>query len=220
MRIVVIIGALLLGVPGLFILGSACFEIADTVSLLHQTKGAAASVERIEGSIVNEGDSRDLWVLYTTEGGEQIRTNVRQSDSGLFGGDNGVKVGTTVEVRYYPGNPMTARLSSWNELWYGGISNSVFGVILLLIMVVALFKVIFQSGTLPFSQFFTGVISSTASTSFVLITKKQRQVTINVNAETKYRVRGMKDTALPNLKAGDEVFVLVINNLAKICYTK
>ncbi|MEK7777802.1 MAG: DUF5666 domain-containing protein [Chloroflexota bacterium] len=60
-----------------------------------------------------------------------------------------------------------------------------------------------------------GTIKSIASpaltsTSFVLTPKKGGDVTINVNAQTKYKVPGLKDASLSNFKAGDKVSVLVV----------
>ncbi len=48
------------------------------------------------------------------------------------------------------------------------------------------------------------------STSFVLTPKKGGDITINVNAQTKYKVPGLKDATLSNFKVGDRVSVLVV----------
>ena len=62
---------------------------------------------------------------------------------------------------------------------------------------------------------YEGTIESIAdpgatSTSFVLTPKKGGGTTINVNAETKYKVPGLKDATLANFKVGDRVAVLVV----------
>ncbi|MDO8749576.1 MAG: DUF5666 domain-containing protein [Dehalococcoidia bacterium] len=62
---------------------------------------------------------------------------------------------------------------------------------------------------------YEGTIKSIASpaltsTSFVLTPKKGGDVTINVNAQTKYKVPGLKDASLSNFKAGDKVSVLTV----------
>lgn len=53
-----------------------------------------------------------------------------------------------------------------------------------------------------------GSIKSVGTTSFVLTTNKQGDVTVNVNGDTKYQVPGMRNATLANFKVGDRVVVL------------
>ncbi|MEK7281735.1 MAG: DUF5666 domain-containing protein [Chloroflexota bacterium] len=57
---------------------------------------------------------------------------------------------------------------------------------------------------------FLGTIKSKASASLVVTTKKQGDVTVNVNDQTKYHVPGVKDATLANFKEGDKVAVLAV----------
>ncbi|MBI4297778.1 MAG: hypothetical protein HY676_04535 [Chloroflexi bacterium] len=56
---------------------------------------------------------------------------------------------------------------------------------------------------------FVGTIKSKASASFV-VTTKQGDATVNVNAQTKYNVPGVKNATLANFKEGDKVAVLAV----------
>ncbi|MFH1140618.1 MAG: DUF5666 domain-containing protein [Chloroflexota bacterium] len=57
---------------------------------------------------------------------------------------------------------------------------------------------------------YEGTIKSLTATSFVLTPKKGGDVTINVNAQTRYKVPGLKDASLGNFKKGDRVSVLAV----------
>lgn len=57
---------------------------------------------------------------------------------------------------------------------------------------------------------FVGTIKSKAADSFVVTTKKQGDVTIKVNSETKDKVPGVKNATLANFKGGDKVAVLAV----------
>ncbi len=57
---------------------------------------------------------------------------------------------------------------------------------------------------------FDGTLKSKTATSIVLTTKKQGDVTVNVNSETKYKVPGVKDATLDNIKVGDRITVLAV----------
>ena len=53
-----------------------------------------------------------------------------------------------------------------------------------------------------------GTIKSVGTSSFVLTTKHQGDVTVNVNVDTKYKVPGVDKATLANFKVGDRVAVL------------
>ncbi len=53
-----------------------------------------------------------------------------------------------------------------------------------------------------------GSIKSIGTSSFVLTTNKQGDVTVNVNGDTKYQVPGVSNATLANFKVGDKVAVL------------
>jgi len=56
---------------------------------------------------------------------------------------------------------------------------------------------------------YTGTIKSMAANSFVLTTKAKGDVTITVNADTKYHVPGVKDATWANFKVGDRATTMV-----------
>ena len=63
---------------------------------------------------------------------------------------------------------------------------------------------------------YEGIIKSIASpgltlTSFVLAPKKGGDITINVNAQTKYKVPWLEEASLSNFKTGDRVVVLAVD---------
>ncbi|MBI4201060.1 MAG: hypothetical protein HY531_02075 [Chloroflexi bacterium] len=58
---------------------------------------------------------------------------------------------------------------------------------------------------------YSGTIKSLTPTSFVLTTKKSGDATINVNAQTKYKVPGLKGATLSSFKEGDSVAVLAVD---------
>jgi len=57
---------------------------------------------------------------------------------------------------------------------------------------------------------FVGTIKTISSASFVITTKKQGDVTIVVNAETKYKVPGVKNATLASFKVEDKIAVLAV----------
>ena len=57
---------------------------------------------------------------------------------------------------------------------------------------------------------FHGTVKSLAADSFVVTTKKHGDVSIKVNAETKYKVPGVKDATLANFHVTDRVNVLAV----------
>ncbi|MBI2854870.1 MAG: hypothetical protein HYX87_08140 [Chloroflexi bacterium] len=58
---------------------------------------------------------------------------------------------------------------------------------------------------------YTGTIKSTSATGLVITTKKG-EVTIDVNAQTRYKVPGLKDATLANFKTGNKVAVLAVES--------
>lgn len=66
--------------------------------------------------------------------------------------------------------------------------------------------------TLPLTKHRTyeGTIKSLAANSFVMTTKKHGDATILVNADTKYKVPGVKDATLASLHTGGRVAVLAV----------
>lgn len=57
---------------------------------------------------------------------------------------------------------------------------------------------------------FVGVITSIAATNIVMTDKQKGDVTLSVNAQTKFNVPGLKTITLANFKVGDRVAVLAI----------
>lgn len=57
-----------------------------------------------------------------------------------------------------------------------------------------------------------GTAKSVAASSLVVTTGKKGDVIITVNADTKYKVPGVKDATLANFKAGDKVAVLSVTS--------
>ena len=105
---------------GLFVLGVGCVLVAQSALLVHETKSVSALVENTPVYYEEyDKDSDqvmkkyDASVSFKTEAGEPVRTSVRQEFSDVH------KMGQTIEIRYYPGNPQSARIANdiSNTLW-------------------------------------------------------------------------------------------------------
>lgn len=109
----------------LFVYG--IYEMTASAHFVHDTRSARALVERVqayaedeEGLIIGTvNGGRSVWVAFTTGAGQEIHTEVRQTVHGSLVTDP--KAGMTVNVRYYPRNPSSARLTSFFELWFDSI---------------------------------------------------------------------------------------------------
>lgn len=90
-------------VCGLFFVDGGLRRAIASVRLVQDTRTASALVERVQVYGWDEGPFHDAWVRFTTETGEEIQTQVRQTTRGLLVTDP--KEDGTVTVRYYPHDP-------------------------------------------------------------------------------------------------------------------
>src|SRR5438093_2798661 len=95
----------------------AWFQFVTTIQFLRHTSGAVATVEEVQVYGYHEVPFHEVVVHFTTANGEQVRTRVRQTVAGSLVADP--QKGGTVNVRYNRQSPSSAKLSSFDELWFG-----------------------------------------------------------------------------------------------------